>query len=369
MMPPVHLAALLVLGSLPAGNLTRGDERNGVVMPEQRITLSYSHAVHAGRLGLPCTFCHSQALQSEVPSDYLIPPRSLCVACHPDEGAIPETWSERHDDPSNAVALPPARLTFSHALHAGERGIECLTCHVGVLEADLATREHLPSMEACLACHEEHGGPAECTACHLSRRDGRVRTTYEHGLLKPDDHGPGFHVKHELDAERDLEYCASCHAQVDCLSCHDGSLPTRFHEGDYLALHPQDAFAGSPPCASCHRLERFCADCHRRAQVRPGDPLTPSFDGRFHPPGWNDFPPFRPEHHSYVARKNISACAACHADGSECTNCHQWFEGAAPTHGAGWASSTARRRLESANRALCLRCHSESDPADPINRP
>ena len=62
-------------------------------------------------------------------------------------------------------------------------------------------------------------------------------------------------------------YCASCHVQEDCVSCHEGSVRPAFHHGNYLAEHPRDAMANNPPCASCHRLDKFCRDCHFRAGV------------------------------------------------------------------------------------------------------
>jgi hypothetical protein len=361
----------LLLGSIDptvGGHVSPDDALSTVVIPEQRIELAFTHRRHVELVGLQCTDCHGKVTESTKAEDYNVPSRDSCLTCH-DEAEVPRTWGPKVKGPGNAVAIPPARLRFPHARHVTLEGVTCLTCHAGVPEVDVATRANLPRMETCLSCHDGAKAPGDCRTCHPTGRGGRLQTAFAEGQLVPDDHGPHWLKRHEVRAEAGLAQCAACHAQTDCLSCHDGALPPRFHDADYLALHAQDGWANNPPCASCHRVEKFCADCHFRAQVQPGQPLLPSFDGAFHPPGWTDYPPSRPEHHSYLARKNLAACTACHEPERDCLGCHAWFDGAPSTHGRGWAGSARERRLRRTNVQVCLKCHVEGDPGDPFNRP
>lgn len=362
------LLLLALMDPTVGGHVSEGDPLSTVVFPEQRITIDFHHAIHVEEVGLGCRDCHDGVATSQTTKDYNVPARATCLECH-DDVEIPARWGRRWRSPDNGVALPPGHVRFPHARHVDLEGVTCATCHAGVETARLATRDHLPSMETCLTCHDGRQASGDCRTCHVTGAGGRLRTVFPEGLLVPDDHGPHFLRQHEVDAERDLEYCASCHAREECLSCHDGALPPRFHDGDYLAMHSQDALANSPPCASCHRLESFCHDCHFRAQVTWGNPLFPTLEGSFHPPGWGAWPPDQPEHHSYVARKNLAACASCHVPERDCLGCHGFFDGAARTHGAGWADSDRMRRLMRENIDLCYKCHGFGEPGDPVPRP
>jgi predicted CXXCH cytochrome family protein len=367
----IAVAPLLVLAAAVAtpsvgGHVTKGDPRNAVVIPEQRIDLKFDHSAHlGGDVGLECVDCHEAVKDSKRAGDFNVPAKELCLDCH-DAVEVTQAWGADPGMAGNAVVIPPANIRFPHARHLEVEGVTCATCHAGVKDTKLATRDHLPSMEQCLACHDGAKAPNACTTCHVKAPGGVMRTAFASGVLKPDDHGTQWLTQHEVDAERDLAYCASCHAQEDCLSCHEGSIPPSFHDNNYLAIHPQEAMANSPVCASCHRLDRFCRDCHFRAQVTRGNPLQTG-EG-FHPPGWADFATVGPQHHARLAPKNLSQCTACHAQ-QDCLACHQFYVGAPRTHPRGWALSDKMRRLRRENFGLCLECHVLGDPADPINNP
>ena len=349
------------LTPLLGGHVTSGDPRNPAVMPEQRIDLKFTHRVHLEEADLGCTDCHETIPESSDASDFNVPLRSKCMDCH-DAAEIPVEWSAKGGAKS-ALDMPQAHLRFSHQRHLAVDGVRCSTCHPNVAKEDVATRDDLPPMETCLTCHDGKQAPADCTTCHLKGRGGVVKTVYDSGELKPDDHGALWLRQHHVQAERDMGYCASCHAQEDCLTCHDGSIPPTFHDGNYIAVHPQDAQANDPPCASCHRLDTFCQDCHFRAQVQHEHPLH---EGGFHPEGW--LTPGDPKHHANMARKNLGACAGCHP-GDDCRECHAFYIGAPRTHPAGWANSRRMERLRRENFALCLQCHGMGEIGDPIPPP
>ena len=241
----MHALLMLVLVLVPApltsvrgGHVSEGDERNPAVYPPQRIEVPLGHQLHLENAGLTCVDCHDRAPTSNKAKDYLIPERRLCLDCH-DAPEVPWTWGPKHGRADNAVALPPAHLKFSHELHLALEEVSCATCHEGVDTIEVATVEHLPSMETCLACHDDTQAPGSCSTCHVSGRGGTIRTAFASGELVPDDHGPFWLKQHEVGAERDIATCAACHEQTDCLQCHEGSIPPDFHDGNYLAQHPQ----------------------------------------------------------------------------------------------------------------------------------
>lgn len=348
---------------LQGGHLSEGDPRSPVIVPPQRLEVRFSHSLHVKNAELPCAHCHEQAAASRSTKDLLVPPRSLCMDCH-DANEVPGDWGPGVKAP--VIDIPAANLHFSHERHLSLEGVTCASCHAGVEDGDLATAENLPSMEQCLSCHVERGAPTDCRTCHAKGRAGTIRTKYDEGMLIPDDHGVHWLKQHGVEAERDMGQCASCHAQEDCLSCHDGAIPPTFHAGNYLAMHPQDAMANNPQCASCHRLERFCRDCHFKAEVTFGNPLVNGVTGSFHPQDW--LIPGQSDFHGNVARKNIASCSGCHAQ-EDCTSCHAFYQGAPRIHPAGWASSRRMRQLRDANIATCLQCHGRGEIGDPIPGP
>ncbi len=351
------------LWPLQGGHATTGDPRSSVVMPEQKLDLPFNHAIHVDEVGLACTDCHESVTKSRNTRDLNLPAKAKCMECH-DAGEIPGDWGPGVKNP--VIEMPAAHVHFSHQLHLGA-GLECSSCHAGVEKVKLATRDNLPSMEECAGCHVERGVATDCVTCHVKGRGGAIRTVFSSGTLIPDDHGTEWMKQHGGVAERDMGLCASCHAQTDCLSCHDGAIPPAFHASNYLALHPQDAMANSPQCASCHRLERFCRDCHFKAQVTLGNPLIPFVTGTFHPDGWTT--PGSGEFHGDLARKNLSTCAGCHDASQDCRTCHIFFQGSPRIHPAGWANSRRMRQLVEANPALCLECHGQGEPGDPFPGP
>jgi hypothetical protein len=349
---------------LVGGHLTEGDARNPAVYPPERVDMFFNHETHINDLHVTCVECHVDAPKSRSAKDDLVPTKAACLGCH-DPLEVPAEWSSK-GDASSALSLPAAHLRFSHHDHVEEAGIECLTCHAGVDQLKVATRQQLPSMETCVRCHANEGKSTDCRTCHLPGRAGTIRTAYPSGTLIPDDHGLDYVRRHGIDAERDVGTCAACHAQEDCLSCHDGAVPPSFHESNYLLLHPQEGMANAPPCASCHRVDRFCRDCHFKSGVTMGSPLLSFLGGAFHPAGWMDAT--SPDHHGQLARRNLQQCAGCHAK-QDCISCHAFDPSAPRIHPPGFGSSRRARQLQSANPGLCLECHGFGVPGDPIGPP
>jgi hypothetical protein len=205
-------------------------------------------------------------------------------------------------------------LRFSHALHLGEVGMECLDCHAGALESESASDLLFPKESVCLACHEREG-PEGCGLCHtrpeaiapLSNPLSDIFFSHRLHLLLPDLAGPL------------LEALAS--------GRHAGSGPARRHRG----IDP------SRPCSVCHRgLEEVslggpdnlpemadCLVCHTSggdAMRRCGDCHPPGFDRR---PQDHRVVGFFDAHSAAEARPIATNCRMCHTPGfNPCTQCH-----------------------------------------------
>ena len=142
--------------------------------PEQPVP--YSHAMHVGKLGLDCRYCHSTVEKAAFAA---IPPTQVCMNCHttiqgtspPDpvtqktmlieplrkswESGKPVDWVKIHDLPDYAF--------FNHSAHVN-RGVGCVSCHGRVDQMDVVHQVAPLSMSWCLDCHrapENHLRPLD----------------------------------------------------------------------------------------------------------------------------------------------------------------------------------------------------------------
>jgi hypothetical protein len=124
--------------------------------PEQPVP--YSHALHAGKLGLDCRYCHTTVENAAFAA---IPPSQICMNCHtaifPKSDRLapvreswatgkPVTWTKVHDLPDYVF--------FNHAAHVSH-GVSCVSCHGRIDQMDVVQQVAPLSMGWCLDCHRE----------------------------------------------------------------------------------------------------------------------------------------------------------------------------------------------------------------------
>jgi hypothetical protein len=129
----------------------------GVAAPQP---IPFSHAIHAGNIGLDCRYCHASV---EHAASAGMPTAQTCLGCHnhvwsvsaqfaPLETALalgqPVTWSSVHRLPDH--------VRFHHAAHVAA-GVDCATCHGDVRTMARTVKAETMSMGWCLDCHR---GPA-----------------------------------------------------------------------------------------------------------------------------------------------------------------------------------------------------------------
>jgi hypothetical protein len=189
---PVYLVLLIWYGASPETT----DVGYEPVQP-----VPYSHALHAGELGIDCRYCHNTV---EVSAHASIPATSTCMNCHTAihvdsekldpiresyESGLPVHWVRVHDLPDYAY--------FNHSAHV-QRGVGCVSCHGRVDTMEVVRQEKPLSMGWCLDCHRN-------PAPHLRPLDKITDMTWQ--PASDDEHRQ---IQEALNAQPS-EDCSTCH--------------------------------------------------------------------------------------------------------------------------------------------------------------
>lgn len=145
---PVYLVTLVWSCTQNAATLRTGYQ------PDQPVP--YSHALHAGELGMDCRYCHSTV---ERGAKAAIPPAQTCMNCHAtvwkeSEKLLPVRQAYFENAPLKWVRVHdlPDYVYFNHSAHV-TRGVGCESCH-GRIDQMVQVYQHAPlTMEWCLGCH------------------------------------------------------------------------------------------------------------------------------------------------------------------------------------------------------------------------
>ena len=144
---PVYAVVMLYYGGSPQTT----DVGYAPVQP-----VPYSHALHVGRLGLDCRYCHTNV---ETAPHAAIPSTEICMNCHArvatdskklalvrqsHDSGKPIPWVRVHDLPDYVY--------FDHSAHV-TRGVGCESCHGRIDKMDVVEQVKTLSMGWCLECH------------------------------------------------------------------------------------------------------------------------------------------------------------------------------------------------------------------------
>lgn len=144
---PVYIVLIFWFGASPK-TLAVG------YAPEQPVP--FSHARHAGELGLDCRYCHTTV---EKAARAAIPQTSICMNCHKqilkdDDRLQPVRDSAASGEPIHWVRVHdlPDYVYFDHSVHVN-RGVGCKSCHGRIDQMDRVAQHEPLSMGWCLNCH------------------------------------------------------------------------------------------------------------------------------------------------------------------------------------------------------------------------
>jgi len=122
--------------------------------PEQPVP--YSHALHAGELGIDCRYCHTTVERAGFAA---VPSTEMCMNCHARIAAdspklLPVRESYASGDPVRwfRVHVLPDFVYFDHRAHV-TRGVSCVACHGRVDRMERVTQVETLRMGFCLDCH------------------------------------------------------------------------------------------------------------------------------------------------------------------------------------------------------------------------
>ena len=151
----IGVIALLALGGWVIGLLMR----SGYVTGQNAYIdqpIQFSHAHHAGGMGIDCRYCHTTVEKSAFAN---IPPTKTCMNCHSQiwtQAPIlePVRASFRDNTPLEWTRVNdlPDFVYFNHQVHVA-KGVGCATCHGRVDQMPLMLQAQSLQMEWCLACH------------------------------------------------------------------------------------------------------------------------------------------------------------------------------------------------------------------------
>jgi menaquinone reductase, multiheme cytochrome c subunit len=145
---PVYLIVLIAYGVTPEAI------RIGY-QPDQPVP--YSHALHAGELGIDCRYCHTTV---ERAAKAAVPPSATCMNCHSVVKAdsdllapVREAYAENQPLRWTRVHDLPDYVYFNHQAHVNA-AICCESCH-GRIDQMVKVYQAKPlTMEWCIGCHK-----------------------------------------------------------------------------------------------------------------------------------------------------------------------------------------------------------------------
>lgn len=123
-------------------------------MPTQPVP--YSHALHAGALGMDCRYCHTTVEQA---AHAAVPPTETCMNCHktiwtksPKLAPVRESYATGKPVEWMRVHDLPDFVYFNHSAHV-TRGVGCVSCHSRIDQMEVVYQANTLSMSWCLDCH------------------------------------------------------------------------------------------------------------------------------------------------------------------------------------------------------------------------
>jgi hypothetical protein len=177
--------------------------------------IPFSHAVHAGGLGLDCRFCHAAV---ETGAAAGMPTAETCLGCHERVWNVtaqfaPLTSALALDAPVawSSVHRLPDHVRFHHGAHV-QAGVTCQTCHGPVWDMPRTVAVQPLSMGWCVDCHRDSASQRP----EAWSREGAVARAFDRAAppatppVRP--FGVAAHpVRHQGVEISLLTNCSTCH--------------------------------------------------------------------------------------------------------------------------------------------------------------
>jgi menaquinone reductase, multiheme cytochrome c subunit len=123
---------------------------------QPRQPVPFSHAQHAGDLGMDCRYCHNTVERAAFAA---LPATQTCMNCHanikpesPRLQPVRESWASGESVPWVKVHDLADYAYFNHSIHV-KQGVGCATCHGRIDRMEQVYQAKTLSMGWCLECH------------------------------------------------------------------------------------------------------------------------------------------------------------------------------------------------------------------------
>ncbi len=191
-------------------------------------------------------------------------------------------------DATDVGYAPLQPIAYSHKLHAGDLGIDCRYCHVGV---DKGAHAVIPPTQTCINCHStDYGVHKESPKLVLLREAYYGSENTPAGLPIP------WVRVHDLPGYAYFDHSAHVNRGVGCVSCH-GRIDRMevVYQAEPLSMG-------------------WCLECHRNPQpnLRPLDEVT---NMTWIPPGGPDAAEYGQklyEQYNIRGVEYLQSCSVCH---------------------------------------------------------
>ena len=181
---------------------------------------------------------------------------------------------------TDAGYQPTQPVPYSHKLHAGDLGIDCRYCHIGV---ETTAHAQVPPTQVCMNCHSQVKGASYNEETKVNPKLAPIMASWEEDLPVP------WVRIHKIPDYAFFDHSRHVNKGVGCVSCH-GRI-------DQMVVVHQEKPLSMGWCLECHRApEEF---------LRPLDKIT-----KMDYAGGDGFDPV-----AFKASHNIQPpedCSGCH---------------------------------------------------------
>jgi len=164
-------------------------------------------------------------------------------------GAIAIVWYFFSPKFTDVGYQPSQPVPYSHKLHAGELGIDCRYCHIGVEETAHA---QVPPTQVCMNCHTHIKGASYDEELGVNPKLAPVMASWENDLPV------AWKRVHKIPDYAFFDHSRHVNKGVGCVSCH-GRV-------DQMEVVFQDQPLNMAWCLECHRMPE--------EHLRPLDKIT-----------------------------------------------------------------------------------------------
>ena len=163
----------------------------------------FSHALHAGNLGMDCRYCHNTVERSSYAA---VPPTQTCMNCHAQikkDSALLEpvrkSWETGEVIAWKRVHMLPDYAYFNHSVHVAA-GVGCVSCHGRIDQMDVVQQVQPLSMGWCLSCHRN-------PSPNLRPKAEVTNMAWDAATAGYDPHQDPLRLRQPAPPE----YCSGCH--------------------------------------------------------------------------------------------------------------------------------------------------------------